>query len=359
MIMLASDFSLFVEQVVEQLSYMHKSLKDPRFSRNTSPSDFELLVYEASQEVILQNKLNCCINYTEGGYAFPDLVYTFDDGSNFGIEVKSSISLNSSNDSWVTLGNSILGSTRIDVEDMHLIFIKINKNGCFINYARYEDAISDIVVTHSPRFKINLSQKPNESFFAKSGISYGQLTDSNDPIGLVTNYFKEQGETAWWIAESTPAIIKTWSEISDALKNEILSKAFLIFPELIYSTSSNKYKNLAKWLVANYSIVDSSLRDRFTAGGRITIEIDSATFLDMPRVYESFYYSFPLFSKYLMETTLDELQEFWDGYDPKNDSPAARLSYWMEEIESNLSLSNNSDRQLNFIKLLLTKVERP
>lgn len=357
--MQASDFSIFVEQVVYELSNMYENLQDPRFSRDTPPSGFELLVREASQKVILQNRLNCCISYTEGGHAFPDLVYTFNDMVSFGIEVKSSVSLNASNDSWVTLGNSILGSTRVAVEDMYLIFIKINKNGCFINHARYEDAISDIVVTHSPRFKINLSQKSHESFFAKSGISYGELQESADPIRLVTDYFKEQGETAWWIAESTPATIKSWTEISDELKSEILSKAFLIFPELIYSTGSNKYKSLAKWLVANYSIVDFSLRDRFTAGGRVTLEIAGFTFSDMPKVYQSFYDAFPLFCGQLENTTLEELQEFWLGYMPDFDTPEARLSYWLEEVKHHLSLSEDLQKELNFIKTLILKIDMP
>lgn len=357
--MLAKDFSLFVKQVVEQLSYMCHELKDIRFSHDTSPIEFELLVHEASEKVIFQNEFNCCISYTKGGYAFPDLVYTFDNGSNFGIEVKSSTSLNSGNESWITLGNSILGSTRIDVEDMHIIFIKINKNGCFINHARYEDAISDIVVTHSPRFKINLSQEPTQSFFAKSGISYEELTDSNDPIGLITNYFKEQGETAWWIAESTPATIKTWNEIPNKLKDEILSKAFVIFPELIYSTSSDKYKNLTKWLVANYSIVNSSLRDNFTAGGQLTIELEDSTFPDMPRVFKSFHDSLTLFSKHIAEISLEELQEFWNGYTPQEDTLVARLSFWQNQIEHNLKLLNNPKNHLEFIRLLISKIDRP
>lgn len=357
--MLPSDFSLFVKEVVDQLSYMYCELKDPRFSRDTSPTGFELLVYEASEKVIFKNKINCCINYTEGGYNFPDLVYTFDDDSSFGIEVKSSTSLNSSDNSWITLGNSILGSTRIDVEDMHIIFIKVNKNGCFIKSARYEDAISDVVVTHSPRFKIDLSQEPSQSFFSKSGISYEDLTNSNDPIGLITSYFKEQGETAWWIAESKPATIKTWSEIPLELKNEILAKSFVMFPELIYSTSSDKYKNLTKWLVANYSIVNPSLRDNFTAGGKLTIEFEGSTFANMPRIFKSLLDSFILFSKYIADTALEELQEHWIGYNPLEDSLSERLNFWQNKIEYNLKNLNNPKNQLDFIRLLISKINRP
>lgn len=357
--MLASEFSLFVRKIAEQLSFMCDELKDSRFSCTTSPSGFEMLVYEASEKVILKNKLNCCIKYSKGAYAFPDIVYEFDDGSSFGIEVKSSINLNASDHAWSTLGNSILGSTRIDVEDIHIIFIKVNKNGCFINHARYEDAVADIVVTHSPRFKLNLSQEASQSFFAKSGIKYKDLTDSNDPIGLITHYFKSQGETAWWIAESKPALIKIWSEIPQELKDEVLSKSFVLFPDLIYSTSSDKYKKLTKWLVASYSIVSPNLRDNFTAGGRFTIEIENSIFSNMPRIFKSFHDSLSLFSVHLEETTLEELQTFWTEYLPIEDTFEERLSFWQNIVEQHMLLLNRPKIQLDFIRLLLSKINRP
>lgn len=174
------QFALFVKSTVEQLKYMHECEKDARFSRKTSPTQFEKLVVEATRKIINKNNYKCAIDYTEDGHAFPDIVFSFKDVK-FGIEVKSSTSANFPDNCWTILGNSILGSTRIDVEEVHIIYIKINKNGCFIDHAKYEDAVSDIVVTHSPRYKINLAQDPKDSFFAKSGISYKQIKESDDP----------------------------------------------------------------------------------------------------------------------------------------------------------------------------------
>lgn len=141
------DFNVFVRTVVKRLLDMSGNKNDIRFSGKTTPTEFEKLVVEASKTVIMENGYVCSIDYVEGGHTFPDIVYNFD-GSKYGIEVKSSTNSNSPDDSWTILGNSILGSTRIDVNDMHIIYIKINKNGCFVNHARYEDAVSDVVVTH-------------------------------------------------------------------------------------------------------------------------------------------------------------------------------------------------------------------
>lgn len=349
-------FNSFVELIVNQLKYMNEIEKNSRFSRTTSPTEFEKLVIEASEKVIKAKGYECTIDYTEGSHAFPDVVYNFGD-TKYGVEVKSSTSANLPNNTWTILGNSILGSTRIDVEDLYIIYVKVNKNGCFVNYARYEDSISDVVVTHSPRYKINLAQNPEDSFFARSGISYMQLNDSDDPISLVTTYFREQGETAWWIAESTPATIKTWNELDEITKKEILSKAYLLFPELIYSSGSMKYKRLAKWLVANYSVVDSSLRDRFTAGGRVDLKIGDIEFERLPRVYESFYSIKKEFKQQIVEMPLEELDKYWESYSPTVDDCSARLTYWMGIISEKLKENRDFQIELNFLNAVVAEID--
>ena len=170
------EFKEFVSQIQILLENMSKT-QSKRFSIKTSPTDFEKLVVEASEILIREKGYHCTIDYTEGGHSFPDIVYNFSN-KKYGIEVKSSISVNTPNNACAILGNSILGTTRIDVDDIYIMFIKINKNGCFMKHGRYEDSISDVVVTHSPRYKINLAQEPEDSFFAKSGISYEEMKSS-------------------------------------------------------------------------------------------------------------------------------------------------------------------------------------
>jgi len=352
------DFNIFVKTVVQQLLDMYENKNDARFSKKTSPTEFEKLVVEASKMVIEKNGYACSIDYVEGGHAFPDIVYNFGD-SKYGIEVKSSTNANSPDNSWTVLGNSILGSTRIDVDDTHIVYIKVNKNGCFINHARYEDSVSDVVVTHSPRYKINLAQSPEESFFARSGISYKKIKESDDPIGLVTSYFREQGETAWWIAESTPATIRTWNEIDEVTKKEILSKAYLLFPELIYSSGSTKYKRLAKWLVANYSIVDSSLRDRFTAGGRIDLKIGNVEYARLPRIYETFRNIVEDFKKQVIEMPIEELNKYWTAYSSEVDDCSARINYWLDIVNSHLAKNKQSETEIDYLNALIAKINWP
>jgi len=159
-----NTFLDFVQKIEKKLKTMSNQQND-RFTQKTSPTEFEKLVIEASEVVIGEEQYNCVIDYTEGGHVFPDVVYTFDNEYKFGIEVKSSINANAPDDSWSILGNSILGSTRVDVADLYILFIKVNKNGCFVKSARYEDSVSDVVVTHSPRYKNQLMSKAGRIIF--------------------------------------------------------------------------------------------------------------------------------------------------------------------------------------------------
>ena len=139
------------------------------------------------------------------------------------------------------------------------MFIKVNKNGCFIKSARYEDSVSDVVVTHSPRYKLDLAQDPESSFFHKSGIKYNEIKSSSNPIGLVTEYFRQQGLTAWWIAESTPAAIKTWEEVElSERKTSYLCHLSYFLNSFIRPVQKNISDSQSGG--ANYSIVDSSSR---------------------------------------------------------------------------------------------------
>ncbi len=345
------QFAAFVKKICDKL-------REKNISRNISPIESEELVVQISKD-LLNDKRGCEIAYTRGGHAFPDIIYKFKDGAKFGVEVKSSVNINSSNKSMTILGNSILGTTRVDVEEIYIVFIKINKYGTSINYGRYEDCVSSVVVTHSPRYELNLSQKPNESFFVKSGISYRKMNKSKDPIGLVTSYFKKQGKTVWWLAESKPAIIRAWSELSDKEVSKIIAQSFVLFPELIYSKGSLKYKNLSKWLAATYSIVDSSLRDRYSAGGQVILSVDEETFEMLPRVYEVFQRHLDFFKQELEEVSLKTLENYWVSYNGGKDDFNTRLSYWQNEVLFNLAKGKNNDLKINFIDSLLFKIRRP
>lgn len=327
------DFGSYIPEIVVETH----QLFEERFGKKrekATPQECEQLVVDASKLVFNRTSLDVTIDYKPNSTQFPDIVYKFRTSQvSFGIEVKSSTT---NNPSLTTLGNSILGSTNVPVSETYIVFIKMTDINTVVKASTYVDSVSDVVVTHSPRYKLDLSQSPEDSFFKKSGISYAELSASNDPIGKIQEYYKEQGVIAWWIAESTPATIRNWRELSPIEKEEIYSKAFAYFPVLLTSRNTNKYKNFAKWLAAEFSVVDSSLRDRFSAGGRVTIEENGAVFSDVSRVFQVFRDNFDNVMLVIDTESSDSLARFWNSFNQKNDSHVLRRKFWLKQVEKNL-----------------------
>lgn len=92
--------------------------------------------------------LTATVHYTPGGHTFPDNVIEFFDGEKYGIEVKSSTSATSK--PWKINGNSVLGSTKENVIDTYIVFGKTVMGNQAFRFKRYEDAVANVAVTHSP-----------------------------------------------------------------------------------------------------------------------------------------------------------------------------------------------------------------
>lgn len=121
-------------------------------------------------EIVLQSKLKEAIDIIDctnvvkvelvSGHRYPDIVIHTNDVL-LGIEVKTSKSKG-----WSTLGGSIFESTRVKgVEDIVLFFANFNDlNNIEFRFAWMEDCISDVVITHKPRYAINMDLE--DTFFS-------------------------------------------------------------------------------------------------------------------------------------------------------------------------------------------------
>lgn len=295
--------------------------------------------------------------YSEGGHQFPDIVLKFSDGSTLGIEVKSS---SKSSNSWSILGNSVLGSTAVAVDDTYIILIKKSGECSFdLRYAPYQDSIMNVVVSHSPRYTldlaVDLAEDPSKNFFHRSGISYENMKNSSNPISLVTDYFRREGRVEWWLGESSgeassSATVLTWNELEPSMVDKIYGQAFVLFPEIISGSPRTKYNNLAKWLVARYSVADSSLRDRFSAGGTKRLVYNNQYIIECaPKVYDTLHDHRESVKTAFLELTQAELQRFWLSYLPNQDTIEARKSHWYYL----LSVTEKDQKKLNYIRALL------
>lgn len=305
--MTTEEFATFVERVCLALEELSQENPERVAARNTGEK-FEACVAEAVQEVINANYHGATIHYTPGSHAFPDIVVEFVGGERYGIEVKSSSSATSR--SWKINGNSVLGSTKENVLDTYIIFGKTARGNQAFRYKRYEEAVANVGVTHSPRYLIDLDVTPEETFFAKSGLSYQEISQSDNPIGLITDYFRSQGQKAWWLAESDSATLRLFGDLPAREQDSLIGYCFAHFPE-IFSSGSKKFSRCAIWMIMDRGVVSTSLRDNFSAGGRVDIHVSGETYCDVFRVFKSLQKHRVAVRRELSLATSDKLRDDW------------------------------------------------
>lgn len=216
------------------------------------------------------------------GASFPDIIAN----NYFGIEVKST-----EKDHWTSIGSSILESTRNrNVEKIYLTFGKLGKPVQFISRP-YEECLSGIAVTHYPRYQIDMKLHAGETIFDKMGVSYDDLRTMDNPVAPVSKYYKSKlkpGESLWWAtddAESVaPPTVRLWTTLSQELKERCAIQGYVLFPEIL-SNSNTKYNRYALWLATQQGIVNTNIRDSFSAGGQVSMPLRSGIFVKMPAAF--------------------------------------------------------------------------
>ncbi len=243
----------------------------------------EINVFEALQECAINTPFENTISLVSGT-SFPDiLVNRF-----YGVEVKSTIK-----NHWKSIGSSILESTRDkNVERIFLTFGKLGKPVSFRSRP-YEECLSGISVTHYPRYQIDMELQSGETIFDKLGIPYDELRKMDNPVTPVSKYYKSQlkpGESLWWAADTeieeiaASPIIRLWTTLTSEQKNYYTVQGYALFPEIL-GAGTTKYQRYALWLVTHCSIVNTNIRDQFSAGGKVDIQTVQGTFRRMPAAF--------------------------------------------------------------------------
>lgn len=280
-------------------------------------------VYNALLKTSKGTKFEDSIRLVSGA-AFPDITaYKY-----YGVEVKSTVK-----NHWKSIGSSILESTRdANVERIFMTFGKLGKPVQFRSRP-YEEVLSGISVTHYPRYQIDMELKAGETIFDKMGIDYDTLRKMDNPVAPVSRYYKsrlKEGESLWWAADTedveenaTSPILRLWTALSAEQKNQYTVEGYALFPEIL-SKSTTKYQRYALWLVKNRSIVNTNIRDQFSAGGQVNICARGNTYNNMPAAYGRIANNRDMIVKTINSAEEDLLKECWQTDDIQND----RIKQW-------------------------------
>jgi len=242
------------------------------------------------------------------GQKFPDIIAN----KFYGIEVKTT-----KQNHWTTTGNSVLESTRVDgIERIFMLFGKM-VNPIEFKCRPYEDCLSEVVVTHSPRYLINMDLQAGQTIFDKLDIPYDTLRNSPNPIKPITDYYRQflkPGEEVWWLDQeelkSTGLIIKLWNNLPVESRKQYMLKSMILFPE-IFSNRPDKFNRLAVWLVNSEGIVCPNIRDVFTAGGQGIIEWKEKQHSGIPQILIKLSNSIDELKIILNELEIDTLENYW------------------------------------------------
>ena len=213
--------------------------------------------------------------------------------------------------------------------------------------------MSEVVVTHSPRYLIDMNLEKGKTIFDKIEIPYDTLRKKDNPIKPIVEYYKNKlkpGEDLWWIEQenvnSNNLVIKIWNNLSSTEKNAIKNKAMIFFPE-IFNKSSVKFGRFAIWLITRESVVCPNIRDMFTAGGKGDITIGENIYHDAPKIYRNLFKNLNSIIEALMSTTSAELSEYWEF----QTSEENKISDWIELVNKQ-SIKNSDAKHLNIKEML-------
>ncbi len=283
------------------------------------------------------------------GQKFPDIVAK----KYYGVEVKTT-----KQNHWKTTGNSVLEGTRVDdVERIYMLFAKLATPIEF-RCRPYEEVLSEVVVTHSPRYLIDMNLGHGETIFDKIKTPYDILRQNENPIKPIVEYYKSKlkpGEDIWWMdteSNSKPSniIIKIWNNLSIKERTELKSRGMVYFPEL-FGNSSDKFGRLAIWLVTREAIVCPNVRDLFTAGGRKDYVIDGKGYKNVPRVLLNLFNNVSSVIEIIIQTSAIELSEYWETKTTED----SKLLDWIDLVSQHAK-SIPDAKHLNIKQMLMKLV---
>ncbi len=274
------------------------------------------------------------------GASFPDIIVN----NYYGVEVKST-----NKNHWKSIGSSILESTRNQkVDRIFLTFGKLGEPVAFKSRP-YEECLSGILVTHYPRYQIDMELAPGNTIFDKMGVSYDELRKMDNPVVPVSNYYKSQlkkGESLWWVENNiektvAPPTVRLWNTLSINERNSFTVQGYALFPEIM-SHSTSKYQRYALWLATNCGIINTNIRDQFSAGGQVDIVTPKGVFEKVPAAFGRINKNKELIISVLIATEESSLKEYWQQeYIEEN-----RLLQWCQLVAKFVNMGKKEDEKI-------------
>jgi hypothetical protein len=299
------EFDSLLESTLRELNRRGK--KSAQVILSLSGSKLEPIVRDIMSELAINSPFEDSIELI-GGQKFPDILAK----RFYGVEVKTT-----TQNHWKTTGNSILESTRVEgVERIFMLFAKLVLPIEF-RCRPYEECLSEVVVTHSPRYLIDMNLEKGSTIFDKINIPYDILRKNENPIKPIIEYYRKRlnpGEDLWWIdreeSNTSHLIIRVWNNLSVSNQQELKNKGMAYFPE-IFSNNREKFSKFTIWLIKEQGIVCPNVRDLFTSGGKGELVVSKKTYRDVPRIFINLFENLDSIVRIISHTSSTDISKLW------------------------------------------------
>lgn len=274
--------------------------------------------------------------YGTGVGDFPDIVVA----EKYGIEVKVT-----KDDNWVSLGNSINESRRVQsVEDVYLLFGKMGGER-EVRHRKYEEALSAIKSTHFPRYVVDMNLPDGESIFSRLGISYEEFLELEgiERIRKLKRFLRNilpEGEVLWWMDSDTlpspgqlsDGILRNLNRLSIDEKARFRRLCMLLTPQL-FGSAASKYNDAAIVLAKEFQAVTGNLRDFFSAGGRGEIVLPDGEKINVPRTIYLLCAEAHQIANLLKAIEAETIIDYW-GVDPGEKNRVTTFAAYLDEYST-------------------------
>lgn len=343
----------FKELMIKSEQWLNQDARErDSYYKNRGGKPLETDVCEAVKKNAAGTSFEGTIQLISKNY-FPDIIAN----NYYGVEVKST-----KDDKWTSMGSSILESTRAEgVERIYMMFGKLGGIPAEFRCRPYEEVLSGVAVTHYPRYQIDMKLNIGETIFDKMKVPYDTMRKMDQPASVVIDYYKRQlkpGESAlWWMGgddieeSSSPLGIQLWSALPEETRKELVAHGYAYFPEIFQVGGTKKYNRFALWLILEKGIVDTSLRDRFSAGGRVNYPIHGE-FVSIPKVLAGLRGYKDIIVNIINHAPEQKLIESWRVENLQKD----RIRQW---ISLALDILNRSGEDINIVHDVLMDIIFP
>ena len=277
------------------------------------------------------------------GHVLPDIILR---DTKYGVEVKST-----QKDAWTSTGSSIVESTRdANTDHIYMLFAKLGGIPTF-KCKPYQECLSNIAVTHSPRYLIDMNLGKHENIFAKMNTNYEEFRhlEESAKISKVRKYFLDKAkaehkdEMPWWMGETTNINISFFNDLSTNEKDVLRAKACILFQSLYKQQNTHRYRPISLWLINYYSLLCPNMRDDFSAGGKCTIINGEKLTTPYPHIVYELLQRNELIQKLLSNPDEDlerGIVEFWDFQYDQNNLYGSWINMVEKTFKNNPNLSN-------------------